>query len=633
VIVGIIFVEGAMVEVGVYYLSRWADTGLNSKREAADQQSYYLWVYALVVLLEVCACGVRNTVYVASLHRTVLRLHHTLVNSLLYAPLSLFEAARTGTLVNHFSQRLPQMDEAVLMATDFYLYGCGYGVAIGLMCCFYVYWLVVIGVLGVVALNYLARVFDSARTLRAAQLRLRAPILDHISETVEGLLSVRAYGYETTAVTNLALRMDAHSRASLACLQAESWLMVRTMMLSTLFYASTALGLVLHAQDHGVARGLFEVAAADGAFILLNLCFASFCVHAYVVRSLELQGLARVRASLSNFIRASPPEAGFHEPQLCHAVGGGEGYEGPGRGGSKEGASEKGSLAMMQGWPRSGRLELREVVLRYPSQPPSSLPALRGLSLTIPSGERLGVVGRTGAGKSTILSALLRLVVPESGSVEYDGVDTACLSLQQLRANISVVSQDPVLFSGTLRSNLDPFHELEDDSALWHVLDITQLSAHVHAHGGLYMEMAEQGDNLSHGQRQLVSVARALLRKRKVMLLDEATSSLDLESEGLVMKAVTAHAHGATVIQVAHRLEALEGCTRILVLESGLPKECAPPSVLLEDPSSLLSRMVAAAGGDPRVLRLKLTQAEREGGERETRMGARGAQEGDGGVP
>ena len=99
------------------------------------------------------------------------------------------------------------------------------------------------------------------------------------------------------------------------------------------------------------------------------------------------------------------------------------------------------------------------------------------------------------------------------------------------------------------------------------------------------------------------------------------------------MKAVTAHAHGATVIKVAHRLEALEGCTRILVLESGLPKECAPPSVLLEDPSSLLSRMVAAAGGDPRVLRLKLTQAEMEGGDRETRMGARGAQEGDWGVP
>ena len=188
--------------------------------------------------------------------------------------------------------------------------------------------------------------------------------------------------------------------------------------------------------------------------------------------------------------------------------------------------------------------------------------------------------------------------------------------LQRLRNTMAVVTQDPVLFRGTLRSNLDPFEECEDDSVFWHVLDMTCLSAHVRQNGGLDMQMADQGDNLSHGQRQLVSVARALLRKRKVMLLDEATSSLDMESEALVLAAVAEHAQHATVIQVAHRLEALVGCTRILVLDQGLARECASPSTLLADPTSLLSCMVASAGGEEEKLRtiLLMGRAKEEAG-------------------
>ena len=238
-IVAVMLIEMAMVEVGVYYLTRWADLGLKSQSEAAAQLPYYLTVYAVVVVTEVFVCAVRNGVYVVTLRHKVQLLHHDLTNALLYAPLTLFEAARTGTLVNHFSQRLPQMDEPVLMATDFYLYGCGFGLFVGVMCCYYVYWLVLLGALVCMVLGHLATIFDSARSLRTLQLWLRAPIMDHLSETVEGLLSVRAYGYETAAVAKLAQRMDIHSRASLACLQAESWLMVRTMLLSTLFYAST----------------------------------------------------------------------------------------------------------------------------------------------------------------------------------------------------------------------------------------------------------------------------------------------------------------------------------------------------------------------------------------------------------
>ena len=669
-VVGIIVFEGAMVEIGVYYLSRWADIGLRDSADAAAQLPYYLSVYSAAVLLEVCACGVRNVVYVVSLQRAVVRQHADMTRALLYSPLSALEAARSGTLLNHFSQRLPQMDEPVLMATDFYLYGVGYGVAIGLMCCAYIYWLVAVGLVVVIGLQWLAAVFDSARTLRSLQLSLRGPIMDHVAESVEGLLVLRAFQYRRSSIATMATRFDAHTQASQACLRAESWLMLRTMLLSTLFYSSTALGLVLHAQGHGPGRGFFEVAAADGAFILLNLCFASFCVHAYIVRSLELQvsmcahlsyarfvhlsacvggvreharvlvrsvsreqngarvsrasaqscsggqGLARVRASLQAFVRDSPPEKGFHAPMMPPAPSVGtpavlhagvdveEGLRGAGEGAVPPGTEARSTVD--DSWPKSGEVELEQVVLRYPTQDPHSKPALQGLSLKIASGEKLGVVGRTGAGKSTILCALLRLVVPESGRVLIDGVDTARVSLRQLRSNVSVVSQDPVLFASTLRGNLDPFDECPDDAALWSALEMTGLKQLAQAHGGLSMEMAEQGENLSHGQRQLVAVARALLRRRKVLLLDEATSALDMESEALVLSAVAKFSADCTVIQVAHRLEALVGSSRILVLDKGCAQECAAPAALLSDPASMLSRMVSAAGADADLLRTLL---------------------------
>mmetsp|Transcript_28660 Transcript_28660/g.92435 ORF Transcript_28660/g.92435 Transcript_28660/m.92435 type:complete len:223 (-) Transcript_28660:3-671(-) len=219
----------------------------------------------------------------------------------------------------------------------------------------------------------------------------------------------------------------------------------------------------------------------------------------------------------------------------------------------------------------------------------------------------MGIVGRTGAGKSSVVTALLRLVDCEQGSITIDNVDIGKLGLTTLRSSISIVSQDPIIFSGSLRKNLDPHNEHDSDSHLWNILQLTGLKEKVESLGGLEAEVADLGENLSHGQRQLICIARALLRDRKILVLDEATSSLDLESEMRVIKEIAKSASQATVIQVAHRLQALVGSSKVLVMDKGRAIEYGTPRELLGDTNTVFAEMVNSLDSEAsELLRRKL---------------------------
>lgn len=226
--------------------------------------------------------------------------------------------------------------------------------------------------------------------------------------------------------------------------------------------------------------------------------------------------------------------------------------------------------------------------LRYD---PKGQPTLKNLRLEIQSGFKVGVVGRTGAGKSSLIAALFRLTHID-GIIEIDDINTETISLESLRAKISIIPQDPVLFSESVRYNLDPFGSYTDD-AMWRALEEVELKSMIES---LDYRVTEGGANFSVGQRQLICLARAILRNNKVLVLDEATANVDPQTDALIQKTIRDKFRDYTVITVAHRLHTVMDSDRILVMEAGSAKEYDIPYKLLQMNDGILRSMVEATG-------------------------------------
>ncbi|KAG8145850.1 hypothetical protein E2320_012309 [Naja naja] len=256
--------------------------------------------------------------------------------------------------------------------------------------------------------------------------------------------------------------------------------------------------------------------------------------------------------------------AGAHESLISHLS-------------QAEWTSER--AATPPGWPQEGRVEFRGYGLRYRSDMD---PVLRDVSVVVRGGEKVGIVGRTGAGKSSLMLGLFRIKEAAEGEILIDGVNIARIGLHDLRFKITIIPQDPILFSGSLRMNLDPFEQYSDDD-VWMSLELAHLKAFVSSlPDKLLHECSEGGENLSVGQRQLVCLARALLRKSKILVLDEATAAVDLETDSLIQSTIRTQFEGCTVLTIAHRLNTIMDYTRVIVLEKGRIVECGAPADLIE---------------------------------------------------
>lgn len=221
---------------------------------------------------------------------------------------------------------------------------------------------------------------------------------------------------------------------------------------------------------------------------------------------------------------------------------------------------------------------------------------MKGITFSVTGSQKIGIVGRTGAGKSSLTIALFRIIESAGGKILIDGKDISELGLHNLRQRLTIIPQDPVLFSGSLRMNIDPFNIYSDDK-VWNVLEQSHLKTFVKGlASGLLHEIAEGGENISIGQRQLICLARALLRKTKILILDEATAAIDLETDVLIQKTIKTEFKDCTILTIAHRLNTIIDSDKVIVLDKGLVVEFESPDLLLQDKTSMFYGMAKDAG-------------------------------------
>lgn len=260
-------------------------------------------------------------------------------------------------------------------------------------------------------------------------------------------------------------------------------------------------------------------------------------------------------------------------------------------------------------WPNQGQIEFKNYSTSYRE---NLDPVLKHINLVISPGEKIGVVGRTGAGKSTLSMALFRLLEPTAGTISIDNIDITSIGLRDLRSHIAIIPQDAQAFEGTIRSNLDPFEKFSDDD-LWHAIELSHLKFHLETiakeinddseysdrsrlESPLDIPVREAGSNLSVGQKQLLCLARALLNKSKILVLDEATASVDVETDRIIQETIRKEFADRTILTIAHRLDTVFDSDRIIVLDGGEVKEFDKPETLLEQKDSIFYKLCDNGG-------------------------------------
>ncbi|KAJ3136750.1 hypothetical protein HK100_001397 [Physocladia obscura] len=411
------------------------------------------------------------------------------------------------------------------------------------------------GVLGNFVRTFVMVFSKSYRELKRLNSIMQSPLSAHISETISGLSTILAYNAQDIFISKQLAKMDQSNLATMLLSHAQYWFMLRLDLIGSLVTLSLSL--------FGVTGVM------NSAFIALAL--SSTISWAHSVNMLLMQ--------------FGETEANMVAVERLHHYG--ENLP-------IESARNLATDSKFGNWPMSGSIEIKDLNIAYNTRP--DVPVISKLSLRIRSGEKIGIVGRTGSGKSTLVDSLFRIIEPSSGNIYIDGVDITTIGLKKLRGNLQMIPQNPILFDGTVRSNLDHESKFSDDE-IWSSLESCGMKEYV---AGLSEKLdstiTEGGTNLSAGQRQLICLAKVVLEKAKIIVMDEATSSIDGESDFRIQALMKTQFKENTVISIAHRLNTIAAFDRVLVLDSGKIAEFDEPHVLINQHGSIFGKLVIATG-------------------------------------
>ncbi|NWV84193.1 MRP1 protein, partial [Dasyornis broadbenti] len=538
------------------WLSSWtAETAqVSDFTEWKQSQNYKLGIYGLLGFIQgllVCCGAFVLTRGSLSASRA---LHHQLLDNVLHLPLQRFETNPVGQIISRFTKDLFIVD----VCFHFYLrtwLNCTLDVigTILVITSASPLFIVVVIPLGYFYFTIQRYYIASSRQIRRLAGASQSPVISHFSETLAGRSTIRAFGHEERFIR----KNNDVVYENLVCfynnLISNRWLSVRLEFLGNLMVFFAALFVVLSGNTVSSSTVGLSISYALNVIQILNV---------WVRRACEIETNA---VSIERICEYATVDK--EEPWIL-------------------------SKRPPVGWPDRGIIEFVNYKTHYRKD--LGL-ALNGVSFQTHSKEKVGIVGRTGAGKSTLTNCLFRVLEGCEGKIIIDGIDISTIGLHDLRGNLNIIPQDPILFSGTLQSNLDPLGK-HSDLELWEVLELCDLKDFVQSlPEKLLHEISEGGENLSVGQRQLVCLARALLRKTKILVLDEATASVDMETDNFVQSTIKREFHNCTVLTIAHRLHTVMESQRVLVLDAGRILEYDTPQNLLQRKGAF-SKMVAEAG-------------------------------------
>ncbi|XP_045182658.2 multidrug resistance-associated protein 1-like [Mercenaria mercenaria] len=544
-----------------YWLTYWTEdelmknTSLGYTSDYEEKYVYYLVCYTIIGVIQGGAIFAFGALALTRMVRASGILHNSMLECILRSPMSFFDTTPVGRIMNRFSSDIDVMDDRLPLNFRLWTIQIFSTVATIIVVSINTpIFMVVIVPVTIIYLMLLKFFLPTARQVKRLESVLRSPIYNHFSETITGVSVIRAYKCMDRFIEESEKRIDTNIKFFFAALSASRWIAIRLETLGNILILAAAVFALISTGLNGAQVGL-SITYALQITISLNLV-----IQAVSEMEMNIVSAERVKEYTELY-----PEAPWSIK-------------------SRRPSSE---------WPRTGSIEFRLFRTRYREGLELTL---KGISCQIRSGEKVGIVGRTGAGKSSLALSLFRLIESAGGAIIIDGKNVADIGLHDLRSKLTILPQDPVLFSGTLRENLDPFGKY-DEHSVWKALECAHLKQAVdHMPGQLEYECGEGGSNLSVGQRQLVCLARTLLHKTKILILDEATAAVDLETDELIQETIRTEFSDCTILTIAHRLNTVLDYDRVLVLSEGKILELDAPGKLLQDPNSVFFKMAKDAG-------------------------------------
>ncbi|XP_076273672.1 multidrug resistance-associated protein 1-like [Rhynchophorus ferrugineus] len=539
------------------WLGYWAeDTSMivDGKVDTGTRNTY-LGIYALLGVLQAfCICAA-NIVFAKGTTGAATKLHGKLMNSVMHLPMNFFDITPCGRILARFSSDIIGIDQRIPNNfNSFFFNVVKFLGAIAIICYTTPIFTSVVIPIGILYVFIQIYFVSTSRQVKRLESVSRSPIYSHFGETISGTTVIRAYQCQDRFVKESGNRIDTHQRCVYISFYANRWLSVRLETIGNFIILASAIFAVISKDINPALVGL-SVSYALQITSTLNMLLRNVSeVETNIVSVERLKEYSEAKQERPWDIIEKKPD---------------------------------------RSWPPNGHVEFVNYSVRY--REGLDL-VLKDISFKVRGGEKIGIVGRTGAGKSSLTLSLFRIIEAVGGKIVIDGMNISEIGLHDLRLKLTIIPQDSILFSGSLRMNLDPFDQYSD-AEVWRAVELAHLKFHINTlPAGLYHVVSEGGENLSAGQRQLLCLARALLRKTKILILDEATAAVDLETDDLIQKTIRTAFSECTVITIAHRLNTIIDSNRVLVLDNGNIAEFDSPSVLLNEKSSIFYGMCKDAG-------------------------------------